>query len=315
MSSKPLLVTIFGVSILALSTASCTRLQDSNTGSQRDASREASAIYPHSETFKSTAEHGGQYLKDAQTCASCHGDPLSGARSAVARQSRACNACHEAYPHPERFKLTRDHGTSYRNSPESCTSCHGKELDGGPSKLPSCTQCHASYPHTAEFKKSAEHGGAFLQDRKGCASCHTLSTLAPEQEDREKRSCQSCHAYPHEPAWGLAANHGTAFVAIQKQPDQCLSCHGETSGFRERHGSKFVSCASCHIQLPHTKNFKRGRDTHVSDAQSYAGNCTACHTNYTRLLPNTNENGCFNCHDEEMVVKARWVDPNAPEKE
>ncbi|MCM2278434.1 MAG: cytochrome c3 family protein [Oligoflexia bacterium] len=258
--------------------------------------------YPHSKQFKNTGLHGNVFLQNPESCVGCHNRKS---------ERKSCNTCHDPYPHSTAFKSSGLHGKEYQKDPESCVSCH-QEGRSEPSAPVSCSQCHSSYPHNEDFKKTALHGSFFLQQRDACLRCHV-----PEGKGTaDRKDCQACHPFPHDRSWALAGNHGLGFLGgsetaspaqKKKAEEACLKCHGETSKFRDKHPKDFVSCGSCHVLMPHAKKFKSGAHSEV--AQTYEGKCTACHTEYKRLMPNSEEVGCFNCHDEGQVTKVGWTAP------
>jgi hypothetical protein len=213
------------------------------------------------------------------------------------------------YPHSAAFKLS--HGTHYQSRPEGCVTCHGTDLRGGTSKT-SCYQCHASYPHSDDFKGSRAHGEEFLSLSLShskpidCFSCHGIKE--PKTEKSQATNCLACHAYPHPPAWTEAKNHGAAFVAA-KDKQACLQCHAQDGDFQKRHPEQFVSCATCHLPMPHSKAFD---DNHTSAGVSHGSSCVGCHQDYKRNTPNLGADGCMTCHDGK--IESHWIEPKPKPK-
>ena len=197
----------------------------------------------------------------------------------------------QVYPHSAKFVYTGSHGVTYYQAKNLCQSCHGQNLDGGNAKV-SCQSCHKAFPHTEPFKKSFIHGVAFLKDRSQCQKCHE-----GDGSDKNRRvACQNCHAYPHEVLWSLPKAHGSKY---KSGISECLMCHQEKSDFHKRHPDHFVSCGSCHAEIPHSFDFKY-RARHTALARGYEGKCTACHEDLKK--------GCKHCHgkkDEIPVIQWR----------
>ena len=171
----------------------------------------------------------------------------------------------------------------------------------------------AIYPHSKEFRTTSLHGERFLNNQEGCGGCHGSDFKG----GRAEVSCQKCHPYPHSPRWALPQNHGAAYVASLppsgedvENPSLCLNCHDEKNTLHEKRPDVFVSCGSCHLQIPHSYEFKIGK-THALYAKNYDGECMSCHTNLKKLLPHTNEKGCFSCHKAEVgkTPVIRWRAP------
>ncbi len=171
----------------------------------------------------------------------------------------------------------------------------------------------AFYPHSKEFKTTSLHGETFLSNRESCVVCHGTDLSG----GRAQISCQKCHSYPHSPKWVLPQNHGAAYIASLppsgedvENPSLCLDCHNEKNALHEKRPDVFVSCGSCHLPIPHNLQFKIG-EGHAPYAKNYDGECTLCHTNLKRLLPHTNEKGCFSCHKTEIgkTPVIRWRAP------
>lgn len=137
--------------------------------------------YPHTSEWKTTSLHGRHYTSDLQldkkNCHSCHGDKLTGSKTAP-----NCKNCHEYFPHS--WASEREHGEVYIKNLESsftfnCQICHGDDLLGGKSKV-SCNSCHDVYPHpqfkytnwTIPNNSHTIQGGYYNQPSKPCSNCH-----------------------------------------------------------------------------------------------------------------------------------------------
>jgi hypothetical protein len=209
------------------------------------------------------------------------------------------------YPHSAEFRASRSHGAIFREYKESCKACHGNDLSGGSSKV-SCHRCHEPYPHSEDFKSTYLHGSAYFENRNSCAGCHDNS-----QDTSKIVNCTNCHNYPHSRKWALPQNHGSAFVSLlgsgaleSTEHPTCLSCHSDSAKLKERQPDHYLSCSSCHILIPHSEEFKGG--DHKAEARAPQSNCMGCHTDLRRLLPGTDDTGCYMCHPEAEVPAVRW---------
>ena len=206
------------------------------------------------------------------------------------------------FPHSEKFKGTRLHGLEFYANANRCKGCHGKDLGGGNVKV-SCQTCHVVFPHTDEFKTTTLHGTEYFKNKAVCTTCHGVDYRG----GNSKTACNACHSYPHPAKWALPEYHGTEYLKLR---EKCLTCHGEESSFKKQHPEPFVSCGSCHPLIPHGPSFETGG--HASLARTYKGQCTLCHTDYKRLFPNTQAEGCrsSSCHGEEGTSPLiKWRTP------
>ncbi|OGQ37287.1 MAG: hypothetical protein A3F16_08295 [Deltaproteobacteria bacterium RIFCSPHIGHO2_12_FULL_43_9] len=263
--------------------------------------------FPHSEEFKTTT-HGETFFADSNSCRTCHGKDLMGGGPRI-----SCQQCHKNFPHSEEFKTTT-HGQIFFSDSSSCKTCHGQDLMGGGNRV-SCQKCHKNFPHPKEFKSTFIHGTEFLKERNQCAQCHGFNY----DGGGAKVACATCHSYPHGDAWALAKNHGAGYLkSAEKKGNSgafllnCLACHGEESKFKERHSKDFVSCKTCHVQIPHTEELKFGMG-HEGFARSYKGKCLICHAEESkdgkpsfRLFPEIGEEGCYFCHDKGSKIRFHW---------
>lgn len=180
------------------------------------------------------------------------------------------------------------------------------------------------YPHSTEFKYTTQHGAKFLENKANCTQCHGEDFAGGTSQV----SCQKCHNYPHEKNWANPNAHGEVFNQIskrqveQKDPtkkdfSECMMCHDnnpDAAGkFKERHPKKFVSCSSCHADLPHGKKFL---PTEISDTgpishskytsrhKNQIGSCYSCHLNDHREAPKPVDS-CLNCHEGPPFEEAK----------
>lgn len=219
-------------------------------------------VYPHSEIFKKTAEHGKTYMLGNQSCQTCHGQDLSGGTARV-----SCTSCHQGFPHSQEFKTTLIHGESFLANRQSCTTCHGKDLGGGAAKV-ACQTCH-TYPHDKKWALPTRHGAAFSEISRG-----QMDIENPLERDYGK--CLKCHENkPNEPS-SFGRRHPEHFVA-------CNSCHADMP-----HGQNF------------RKDDGEGTMRHfrfVTNNPERIGSCFSCHLNPNRNVPKIDL--CMSCHEKE----------------
>lgn len=205
------------------------------------------------------------------------------------------------FPHSKEFKKTRLHGVHYQNDKKLCQSCH-MPLDTNTDELKNdfCMGCHKSYPHTKKFTASFEHGSAFLKDRTACLACHQVKDKLGTSTG--KKACLACHKYPHGPSW-VSKGHNKDYwenKIDEKMQINCQHCHQEESPFHQRHELQFVSCNSCHLQVPHDfKKFSK----HYRASSRYTKKCTTCHNPFGKYhVPDAYpvdppKKECSMCHD------------------
>lgn len=209
-------------------------------------------IYPHSENWAASGAHGAAFLKNSESCKSCHGNDLNGGTSKI-----SCASCHTNYPHSADFKATATHGKKYYADRLNCTSCHGRDYTGGSTGI-SCTKCH-SYPHTKNWGLPDEHGVAFYdighqsgqppspmkRDYSACMNCHDKV----KNPTSPATSCAGCHAdmphgqsFPGKTGTAKPISHGAYVGSHSEQLGSCYSCHFNP----QRHGPKIDTCLNCH---------------------------------------------------------------------
>lgn len=64
-------------------------------------------IFPHTNEFKKSRQHGAFHLKDPKLCQSCHGVP----HSLTQKVAQSCTTCHQ-YPHDSGF-VAKEHAEAY----------------------------------------------------------------------------------------------------------------------------------------------------------------------------------------------------------
>lgn len=210
-----------------------------------------------------------------------------------------------------------------RDTPETCTSCHGSDLMGD-GIAPSCSQCHdgaSGHPVGYDQPPSPVHSDdVAAEGNASCAQCHGEDYRGGWAEDwaadARRASCYYCHGMGpsgHPSGWLTpSANlfHGKAVVS--RGLDDCARCHGEDL----RGGTSGVSCYnSCHAGPsghpadwldPDSRVF---HGTRVRD--NGAENCKACHGD--DYLGGDSGVSCYDsCHDGPGGHPAGWDETPSP---
>jgi hypothetical protein len=249
---SPRTFTFLTAALMAGMLAGCNRPVDAPVQSQSEGFVSVAGIYPHTESFRSTRQHGELYLKSKETCKTCHGSRLDGGTAKV-----SCNRCHAVYPHSDLFKSTAAHGASVfaQKGASACLTCHALEMEGPGAKpeIPSCLKCH-TYPHPTGWALPKNHGPAFVQakhDKKaspalvvGCLDCHGDAGGLKKRHPEQFVSCESCHTnFPHPEGFEDLHQDDTKGVrkAHPEQAFSCFHCHtdSKTGGLSE-------GCLTCH---------------------------------------------------------------------
>ena len=198
-------------------------------------------------------------------------------------------------------KITSEdfHGTKVLNVGfESCTSCHGKDYQGGDSKV-SCFKCHESYPHSDDWLANSDFShNDYLKanswERNSCADCHGENFTG----GNSKVSCYTCHNYPHSENWLETASsefHGVFIKSKDYDNSSCANCHGGNFAG----GNTEISCYTCHGSYPHTENWIAGSElSHglfVKDKEWSNESCQSCHGE--NLIGGSSEVSCYSCHE------------------
>lgn len=174
---------------------------DNFNGQSCHADGPGQAPHPLDGTYLSGSVHGPDAKADLTACQSCHGQPggpgsnprFNVGISSVSGTGCESASCHgEDYAHPVNWAgpNTTFH-YSAGNLQNSCTLCHGVDLDGVGGVGVSCLECHAE---TANFTLD-------------CSACHALPPLGSPDD-----------------AAPTPVNHGN--VAGIGSHDVCVACHG-----------------------------------------------------------------------------------------
>jgi len=128
-----------------------------------------------------------------------------------------------------------EHNVAAKADVNSCTECHGADLDGGVAKV-SCTACHLGgtmkiHPSAWTSPIAFDHSPyVALQGTSGCANmnCHGTSLLGGVTGP----SCSSCHIggptsfHPADWAGSISTKHGEYVNINGTQSCANASCHG-----------------------------------------------------------------------------------------
>lgn len=205
---------------------------------------EPQGVYPHSDKFRFTNEHGLKYYEPGSNCTLCHGKALEGRQKAP-----ACNTCHGGvFPHTESFRKI-EHGDSYFKDRKRCATCHGFDYQGGNTKV-ACAQCHR-YPHSSKWAFQEKHGKAYVetlhpepgssQPIVNCLHCHDEKSHVKEIAKDDFVSCGSCHlALPHSQAFIYDNGHDGIASTYE---GKCTLCHTD---LKRNLPSLKEGCRECH---------------------------------------------------------------------
>lgn len=288
--------------------------------------------------------HGSFAQFDAAKCEACHGslnDELhSGGTSrvscfSVSFNGQSCHGSGESF-HPDGW--IPDHVEQALPDGGSCTSCHGRDLDGGITSV-SCyagssdgQACHVLGPafHPANWlDKSSRgtldwHGDAYgsgqLINGVPCETCHT----PPALDALPGGKCVQCHfdtdgSNSPDPSWDHGTLEHDRFLN-SPEADVCVNCHEVSDRFG--YGPSFTGCYDCHGVHP---SDWAGADIHGSAAKSRPGtdagfsNCQVCHGsefNGTPLARSCDGSGCHGTFNNSDAIPhpagSRWENETFP---
>lgn len=243
------------------------------------------------------------FVKNADTCKSCHAEALHGyadtvhARAFAARplsEAGECESCHgPRSKHVENPTAELAIESSSRAQSAICLQCHegGTRFSwkAGPHDANdvSCTSCHS-----VMTKKSERALLAKETQSDTCYACHAeirteLNKMSHHPVREGRIDCSGCH--------NVHGSH-TALLTKPTQNDTCFTCHAEKRGpFVWEHAPVRESCANCHV--PHGSNQR----TLLTSKDPFL--CLSCHNYGGHInLPRYNRtsnpygNGCSNCH-------------------
>ncbi|GAB4017289.1 MAG: hypothetical protein Fur0010_17770 [Bdellovibrio sp.] len=181
------------------------------------------------------------------------------------------------FPHSSEFKKSRQHGAFYLKDQKLCQSCHVPTEVNGNLKQEFCLNCHKNYPHDQQFKDNFDHGVAYLKDKRNCQSCHGVENSLTHQVAQK---CITCHQYPHESGF-VAKEHSQAYFNGKNNSDlrvNCQHCHQKDGEFHRRNENSFVSCTSCHFNVPHDYgSFMRHPRAGKNYREVQKKQCIQCH--------------------------------------
>ena len=246
---------------------------------------------------------GATFVKNPETCRTCHEDSMKA------------------------YSSTKHARAFARNPPEQagdCESCHGprsKHVEapsaelklpaGSRAESPVCLQCHQG------GSRMGWQAGVHHTEDVTCSSCHTLMAQKSDRALLKTASvtdtCYTCHAevrtetnkmshHPIREGRVTCASchnvHGATPQLLIKPTvsETCYSCHTEKRGpFVWEHAPVRENCAACHE--PHGSNQRHlltSKDPFLClSCHSYGG-----HINLPRYnrVSNPYGNGCSNCH-------------------
>jgi len=246
---------------------------------------------------------GATFVKDSETCRTCHEDTMktySVTKHAKAFSAHApaasgeCETCHgprSRHIEGPTAELALDPGSRAQSA--VCMQCHeggsrfGWKAGAHHSSDVSCASCHAVMAPKSERALLAS---ATVTDT--CYSCHAevraeTNKMSHHPVREGRMDCASCHNA-----------HGSTPALLTKNTlnETCVSCHTEKRGpYLWEHAPVRESCATCHT--PHgsnQRNLLTSKDPFLClSCHSYGG-----HVNLPRYnrVSNPYGSGCSNCH-------------------
>lgn len=245
---------------------------------------------------------GATFVKDAETCRTCHEDSMktyAGTKHAHAfgingGERGGCESCHgPRSKHIETADRTFAIPASARNDAAVCLQCHeggsrmGWKAGAHHSGDVGCSSCH-----TVMARKSDRALLTTANAADTCYTCHAdvrsdMNKMSHHPVREGKMDCASCHNV-----------HGStrALLARQTEAETCARCHAEKRGpFLWEHAPVREACSTCHAAHgSNQRNLLTGKDPFLClSCHSYGG-----HINLPRYnrVSNPYGSGCVNCH-------------------
>lgn len=247
---------------------------------------------------------GATFVKDPETCRTCHEESMrayqetthgQALRRAAPAETGECESCHgPRSKHVENPTDELAYGKlDAREQSLICLQCHdsgqrfGWKAGSHAANDVSCASCHRVMKAQSETALLAQRSVADT-----CYRCHAdvradmnKTSHHPVREGR--LTCASCHN-PHGASEGL--------LAKRTLNETCVSCHTEKRGpFLWEHAPVRESCASCHAAHgSNHRNLLTTKDSFLClSCHSYGG-----HINLPRYnrVSNPYGLGCVNCH-------------------
>jgi len=216
------------------------------------------------------------------------------------------------------------HGTLVaRDTPETCTSCHGSDLRGE-GTAPSCYQCHdGPSGHPVDYYQPPEpfHADTVaVESNDACADCHGEDYRGGWAKDwsadARRTDCYYCHGMGpsgHPSGWLTPSNryfHANDIAA--RGLDRCTACHGEDL----MGGTSEVSCYNtCHDgPSGHPDDWldSGSEGFHGTRVRNESGvGCQTCHGE--DYAGGSSGISCYNaCHDGPGGHPTGWGVPPSP---
>ena len=267
-----------------------------------------------------------------ESCKQCHGEDLDGGTSRQACTSGICHIRGSEIPHPTGWRLPstdRFHGSWVLEVGfESCTKCHGADLDGGFTNI-ACSNgiCHtngASIPHpdgwTTPDEVNFHSNWIKIVGFSSCQDCHG--------EDFSggivNVACSNgtCHAegdaIPHPTGWTDSTDDAFHGEWVETAGfSSCTACHGSdfSGGWAETSCSN-ISCHTGGNAIPHPGGWTTPGDEDFHGAwiavDGYSS-CKACHGN--DFAGGVAELACSStsCHTDGDAIPhpEEWTTPGA----
>lgn len=228
---------------------------------------------PYSQRFPDPSLPG--YVRQADRCEGCHGDPHGGQFSP---RYASCLDCHEKdHFSPSKYSVA-DHAKTFplveAHASVECKECHTTDPNTGIQQFASvsrqCEGCHED-PHGSQFQ------GRYAT----CSDCHDQIHFTPSRFDLTQHAksyplngahvsveCEACHA----------ADPNTGIQRFTSVTRQCIGCHDDPHG--DQFAGRYATCLDCHDE----SHFKPSLFDATLHAKTYpltsphaALECVACH--------------------------------------
>ncbi|GEM_PF-3495656 len=293
--------------------ASCTSChgEELKGGSAKISCNSCHKSYPHTDEFKTSFEHGTEYLKSQRQenvitsgeCVGCHkANRIVEGKGEIKREKmKSCQDCH-SFPHGKSNWVKVIHGQEFEEKGvAACLTCHTKEsgfASRNPELFRGCLDCHSNdprkgiNPHQTGFMKRSSHGYKVSEvGIKNCTICHDNGPKA--------KSCNFCHkTYPHNTIADLSESdfydgmHGELYNEDSKK---CQRCHGN----KDTKIKVSAKCMDCHDSIDMAPESHKSTEfvfgEHSAKYKENAANCTICHEPKAEGVP---PQTCSACHDK-----------------
>ena len=235
----------------------------------------------------------------------------------------ACASCHK----PKK---------KYREAPNDCNSCHGKESPHQAKMMgkytKKCESCHldtgwreieydhekTKFPLVGKHKKvtciSCHISDRYIDTPKTCIACHQADDVHAKANGTKCQDCNSPRgwkklSFDHDidTDFPLRARHAKLSCQSCHKDDpfrkkiksSCISCHRHEDKHKGNFGEK---CESCHSEKTWAKQkFDHDKTDFKLRGKHVQVDCTSCHK--THIYKTKLKTDCYSCHKIDDVHK------------